>query len=333
MTKRQLPSLGRRSLLLGGAAAALGSLPPRPSLANGIDAARLVLGAPAGGSGDLMARKLAEKLRGLYAASVVVDNRTGAGGQIALTHTRDAVADGSVLLLTPSSLLALYPYTYRRLPYRPAQDFAPVSLAAYCNHALAVGPAVPASVTTLGEFLAWARAHPQKASYGSPASGAIPHLLMAYIAHTTGTPLTHVPYRGSTVALQDLRGGTLAAHCGPAGVFLPLLNTGQVRLLCVSGEERSSLAAAVPTFRESGIALTAREWYGFFLPARASRAVVAHAQQALQRALSLPDVAQNLAHHGLEPASSTPQQLATMMSADSKEWRSVVAEIGFSAES
>jgi tripartite-type tricarboxylate transporter receptor subunit TctC len=135
------------------------------------------------------------------------------------------------------------------------------------------------------------------------------------------------------VALQDLRVGTLAAHCGPAGVFLPLLGTGQVRLLCVSGEERSKFAASVPTFRESGINLTAREWYGFFLPAKASKEVVAHANKSLRTALAQPDVAENLAQYGLEPASSTPEQLAAMMAADSDEWRSVVAKIGFSAES
>lgn len=333
MKKRQAPGVARRTLLAGGAAAASLGWLVKPAHASTIESARIVLGAPAGGSGDLMARKLADKLRGIYANSVVVDNRTGAGGQIALTHVKDAPGDGSVLLLTPSSLMALYPYTYRKLPYRPVEDFAPVTLTAYANHALAVGPAVPASVKTLSDFLAWAKANPSKASYGSPASGAIPHLLMAYIAHTTGAPLTHVPYRGSAVALQDLRGGTLAAHCGPAGVFLPLLGTGQVRLLCVSGEERSKFAASVPTFRESGVNLTAREWYGFFLPAKASKDVVAHANKSLRGALAQPDVAESLAQYGLEPASSTPEQLAAMMAADSEEWRAVVAKIGFTAES
>lgn len=333
MKKRQASGVARRTLLVGGAAAASLGWLAMPARASTIESARLVLGAPAGGSGDLMARKLADKLRGVYAGSVVVDNRTGAGGQIALTHVKDAPGDGSVVLLTPSSLLALYPYTYRKLPYRPVEDFAPVTLTAYANHALAVGPAVPASVKTLSDFLAWAKANPNKASYGSPASGAIPHLLMAYIAHSTGAPLTHVPYRGSAAALQDLRGGTLAAHCGPAGVFLPLLGTGQVRLLCVSGEERSKFAASVPTFRESGVNLTAREWYGFFLPTKANKEVVAHANKSLRAALAQPDVAENLAQYGLEPASSTPEQLAAMMAADSEEWRSVVAKIGFSAES
>ena len=221
MKKRQAPGVARRTLLVGGAAAASLGWLARPARASTIESARIVLGAPAGGSGDLMARKLADKLRGIYANSVVVDNRTGAGGQIALTHVKDAPGDGSVLLLTPSSLMALYPYTYRKLPYRPVEDFAPVTLTAYANHALAVGPAVPASVKTLSDFLAWAKANPSKASYGSPASGAIPHLLMAYIAHTTGAPLTHVPYRGSAVALQDLRAARWLPTAGRQGCSCP----------------------------------------------------------------------------------------------------------------
>lgn len=333
MEDTQAPRLARRTLMAGGLAAMAGAWTPRTVQATPMETCRIVLGAPAGGSGDLMARKLADKLRGVYAGSVVVDNRTGAGGQIAISHVKDSPADGSVLLLTPSSHLAIYPYTYRKLPYRPVEDFAPVSLAAHANHALGVGPAVPAQVKTLGDFLQWAKDHPTKASYGSPASGSIAHLLMAYVAHSRGIALTHVPYRGSTAALQDLRGGTLAAHCGPAGVFLPLLSTGQVRLLCVSGEERSKFLPSTPTFREAGTPLTAREWYGFFLPAKAGPETVRRAQAALRMALAQPDVADNLAQFGLEPASSSPEQLGAMVAADSQEWRGVVNRVGFTAES
>ncbi|OYU72109.1 MAG: twin-arginine translocation pathway signal protein, partial [Burkholderiales bacterium PBB5] len=174
-------------------------------------------------------------------------NRTGAGGQLALSHVKDAPADGSVLLLVPSSHVAVYPHTYRKLPYHPVEDFAPVSLVAHANMAFGVGPMVPASVKTLADYLAWAKANPAQASYGSPAPGSIAHLLAAYVGSTSGVPLTHIPYRGSTAALQDLRGGTLPAHSGPAGVFLPLLGTGQIRLLCVSGEARSRFLPNVPT--------------------------------------------------------------------------------------
>ncbi len=295
--------------------------------------AKILLGAPAGGSGDLMARRLADKLSGAYAGKVIVENKPGAGGQLAISALKESVEDGSTLLLTPSSLLSIYPYTYSRLPYRPQEDLAPVSLAAYANHALGVGPSVPASVKTLQEFLVWAKANPSAASYGSPAPGSIPHLIMVVLAKQTGVALRHIPYRGSTQGLQDLRGGQLAAMSSPVGAFLPHLASGQVRLLAVSGEQRSPFVPEVPTYRQAGHAITAREWYGFFLPAKASPEVVARAAAQLRHALSAPEVAEGIRQFGLEAAHSTPQQLAEMLKADSEEWRALVKSVGFTAES
>ncbi|MBI5256585.1 MAG: twin-arginine translocation pathway signal protein [Burkholderiales bacterium] len=304
-----------------------------PARAQGLGLAKILLGAPAGGAGDLMARRLAEKLRGGYAGTVIVENKPGAGGQLAVAALKDAADDGSVLLLTPSSLLSIYPFTYKTLPYKPETDLAPVCLAAYATMALAVGPGVPASVQSFKDFLAWARANPAQASYGSPAAGSIPHLLMAAVAQASGVALTHVAYRGSTNALQDLRGGTLPALSAPVGAFLPHLKSGQLRLLAVSGDKRNAALPEVPTYRELGHALTAREWYGFFLPGRASKDTVARAAAALQAALRLPDVAEALAQFGLEAASSTPAELAALIRADSDEWRTLIRKLGFTADS
>jgi tripartite-type tricarboxylate transporter receptor subunit TctC len=295
--------------------------------------AKVLLGAPAGGAGDLMARRLADKLGGAYASKVIVENRPGAGGQLAITALRDAPDDGSTLLLTPSSLLSIYPYTYAKLPYKPQEDLAPVSLAAYSNHALGVGPAVQASVKTLKDFLAWAKAHPDLASYGSPASGSIPHLIVVVLAKLTGTPLRHIPYRGSTQGLQDLRGGQLAAMSSPVGAFLPHLASGQVRLLAMSGDQRSPFVKDVPTYRQLGYPITAREWYGFFVPAKTRPAMVSRAAAYLRMALTAPEVVDGIRQFGLEAAHSTPQQLAEMLKADSQEWRSLIRTVGFTAES
>lgn len=296
--------------------------------------ARILLGAPAGGSGDLMARRLSDKLSGSYASKVIVENRPGAGGQLAITALKEsAVDDGSTLLLTPSSLLSIYPYTYARLPYQPQEDLAPVSLAAYSNHALGVGPAVPQTVKTLKDFLAWAKANPDQASYGSPAAGSIPHLIMVVLAKLTGVPLRHIPYRGSTQGLQDLRGGQLAAMSSPVGAFLPHLASGQVRLLAVSGDQRSPFVKDVPTYRQLGHPITAREWYGFFVPAKTRPAMVSRSAAYLRMALTSPDVAEGIRQFGLEAAHSTPQQLADMLAADSREWRSLIKTVGFTAES
>jgi tripartite-type tricarboxylate transporter receptor subunit TctC len=313
--------------------AALASLGLPLRAAQELALAKILLGAPAGGAGDLMARRLAEQLRGGYAGNVIVENRPGAGGQLAITSFKDSPADGSALLLTPSSLLSIYPFTYARLPYKPLEDLVPVSLGAYSNHAFGVGPSVPASVKTLRDFFAWAKANPDLAAYGSPASGSIPHLIGVVLAKLTGAPLRHIPYRGSTQGLQDLRGGQLAAMSSPVGAFLPHLSSGQVRLLAVSGQQRSPFVPEVPTYRQLGYPITAREWYGFFLPGKAQPVAVTRAAAYLRLALSRAEVVASLSQFGLEAAHSTPQALADMLKADSSEWRSLIKTVGFTAES
>src|SRR5947208_11254360 len=138
--------------------------------AQGLETAKIIVGFPPGGTTDIMARKVADKLRGAYARALIVENRPGAGGQLGVVALKDAPADGSVMLLTPSSMLSIYPYTYRKLQYA-LEDVAPVSLAMYTHHVLSVGPAVPGSVQTLKDFFAWAKATPDKAAYASPGSG------------------------------------------------------------------------------------------------------------------------------------------------------------------
>ncbi len=326
----------RREALRASAWLALSAFGHGTVAAEPLPMARLLLGAPPGGVGDLMARRLAEKLRGSYAQAVIVENRPGAGGQLAAVALKDGPDDGSQLLLTPSSLLSIFPHTYKSLPYRPETDLAPVALVAWSAMAFAVGPGVPNSVRRFNDFLSWSRDNPKLASYGSPASGSIPHLLMAAIAQARGVALTHVAYRGSSNALQDLRGGTLPAHSGPLGVFLPHLKAGQLRLLAVSGEQRSPFVLEVPTYRELGHGLTAREWYGFFLPGRAKPTTVQRAATALRAALAQAEMVDALAGFGLEPAlaaASGPTELGALIRADAEEWRGLVRRLAFTAES
>lgn len=300
--------------------------------ATGLPVARLLLGAPPGGVGDMMARRLADRLRGTYAQSVVIENKPGAGGQLAVTAVKNGPDDGSTLLLTPSSPLSLYPSTYRQLPYRPEVDLRPVALVAYSSMAFAVGPAVPASVRRIDDFMSLARQRPELASYGSAASGSIPHLLVASVAHTHGTPLSHVAYKGSAPALQDLRAGILPALSGPVGTFLPHLATGQIRLLAVSGDRRSTFAPEVPTYRESGHAISAREWYGFFAPATVRPELVQNASKALLMAMKHASMTDTLALFGLEPGAAGPVELAAQLKADRAEWAAQITRIGFTAE-
>lgn len=312
-------------------AAAL-TLLPFPVRAQGLDTAKVLVGFPPGGTTDVMARKVADKLRGAYARVAIVENRPGAGGQLAVIALKDAPADGTTLLLTPSSMLTIYPYTYPRLQYR-VEDVAPVSLAMYSHHVLSVGPSVPDSVKTLRDFFAWTKANPDKAVYGSPGAGSMPHLIGVLLSKQAGANLRHAGYRGSAPGIQDLLGGQIASFLGPTGDVLTHSQAGKVRVLGTSGKERSAFLPAVPTMGEQGFKIALREWYAFFMPARASAENVQRAATALQAVLAQADVVEFARQFGLEIQGSTPRQLAEVFKADTAEWGGLVKETGFTAES
>ncbi|MEP6825965.1 MAG: tripartite tricarboxylate transporter substrate-binding protein [Ramlibacter sp.] len=304
-----------------------------PANSQGMDLAKIICGFPPGGTSDAMSRRIADKLRGNYAANVIVDNKPGAGGQIGVTALRDSPADGSVMLLTPSSMLSLYPYVFKSLPYKPLEDTQPVSLACYFNHAFGVGPAVPASVKTLKDFLSWARDNPTKANYGSPGAGSMPHLIVTLMNKLTGSDVKHIPYRGSAPGIQDLLGGQISAMSSPIGDYLPYLKSGRLRLLAISGLNRSPFVPEVPTYRQQGFPITVREWYGVFLPGKASAQTVRRAAAYLQPALAQSDLITSMAQVGMEVQSSSPQVLADLLRADVEEWRRLIKQMGFTPES
>lgn len=324
----------RRFLCHGAAAFALpGLLAGRFARAETLlETLRIMIGFTAGGSADILARRVAQALRGGYARTVLVDNRAGAGGQLAVLAAKAAPADGATLLLTPSSMLTLFPHTYRQLQYDPLKDVAPVSLACTFELVLVIGPMVDASVTTLADFLAWARAHPEAASFGSPAAGSSSHFVGAMLSRAEGIELNHVPYRGMQPAIFDLTGGQLAAACGPIGDVLPHVAGGHLRLLAVSGARRSRFLPNVPTFVEHGYKdIIADGWFAFYLPAGASRAVAQRANAALRGALAREDIVQELAQMGFEAASSSEAELDALQRRDSERWSRIVKAIGFSA--
>jgi tripartite-type tricarboxylate transporter receptor subunit TctC len=314
---------------------ALSALPALPARAQTLpDTARILTGFAPGGTVDVTARRVADRLRDVHARSVVVENRTGAGGQIALTGLKAAAPDGLTMALTPMSMLGIYPHTYRKLPYDPVADFLPVSQAVRFDFGFAVGPAVPASVRGLRDFVAWAKANPKDANYGSPAAGSVPHFIGELFARTAGVELRHSPYRGTQPAILDMMGGSVAAVSGPVGEFLQHLQSGKVRLIATSGPARNRFAPTVPTFAEQGFAeLVHDEWFGFFVPAKTPGEVVAKLSAAIGTALAAPEVGESLATMGLEPAPSTPAALAALLRRDTERWGPIVKSIGFTAES
>lgn len=320
--------------MLGGASL-LGFGAMRRAHGETLELAKILVGFSAGGMSDALARRIGDKITGRYAHKIIVDNKTGAGGQLAVVALKDSLADGATLMLAPASLLTIYPYTYTKLPYRPAEDTTPVTVGAYFSTGFGVGPMVPESVKSVKDFLVWAKANPDKASYASPGAGSMPHLIAALVEMASHVPLTHVPYRGSAPGIQDLLGGQIASMSSPIGDYLPHLKSGRLRLLAISGEKRSALAPDIPTYAEQGFAeLTMREWFGFFLPGKAKRDIVQNAFSAIKTALLEKEVAESLAKLGLEVApSASPEDFASQVKAEQELWGPYVKRIGFTADS
>ena len=323
----------RRDMLQLALAGVAGSL-PLIGRTQSIETAKILTGFAAGGTVDTLARRVAAQLNGSYAKAAVVDTRTGAGGQIAISALKAAAPDGATLLVTPMSMLGIYPHTYKKLPYDPVLDVTPVSLGVVFDMGFAVGPQVPLSVKTVPEFLEWCKANPTNANFGSPAPGSVPHFVGELIGRAGKVNLQHVGFRGSQPAILDMLGGQIAAVSAPVGEFLPHLSGGKIRLLATSGAARNKFVPTVSTLVEQGLKdQVFGEWFGFFLPGKAPADVVSRANAAVRQALANKEVIDGLAAMGLEARSSSPAELAAMLSADSAKWAPVVKAIGFTAES
>jgi tripartite-type tricarboxylate transporter receptor subunit TctC len=326
----------RRVLATIGAALGVGALPAtlRAQPAPAFETAKVVVGFPPGGTTDTSARRVAEKLKGTYARNVVVENRPGAGGQVAIDLMRAAPRDGSTILQTPASMLAIYPHTYRKLSYDPLNDVTPVSLSCRFDFGFAVGPMVPASVRNVAEFIGWCKANPDKANFGSPAAGSVPHFIGVLLGMAAKTDMKHLAFRGTQPAILDMIGGQIAAVSGPVGEFTQHVAAGKCRLLATSGEKRSRFAPDVPTFAEQGFKdLVFREWFAFYLPGKPDAAIVQRANAAIRAALAEKETIDGFAVMGLEAEGSTPEELAAMQRSEFERWGPIVKTIGFTADS
>jgi tripartite-type tricarboxylate transporter receptor subunit TctC len=294
---------------------------------------RLLVGFPAGGSVDTTARRVAEAWRGRLADMVIVEQKVGAGGRIAIGALKDAVPDGQTLLVSPSSMFTIYPHAYRKLAYNLVSDVIPVAPLALSTCGFGVGPMVPASVKTLAQFADWARANPDQAAYASPAAGAMPHFLGNQFERAAGLKLTHAPYRGAAPGMQDLMGGQIASGCFSIGDFLPHLPAGRVRLLGVTDKQRSRFAPEVATFEEQGFkGIVGVESYGLFAPARTPPALIDKLAGLARAAVREPAVIEGLAKLGFEPLSLSPAEYASRLAAERDYWGPVVKASGFSSD-
>ena len=294
--------------------------------------ARIVVGFPAGGGTDLIARLLAERLRGAYAPTVLVENKPGAAARIAIEYVKNAEADGSVMLFTPEFPITVYPHSFRSLNYDPVVDLAAVSPAAKSMLTFNVGPAVPDEVKTLAAFVQWCRQNPGKAAFATTAAGGTPHFVGVMLANAAGVAITPVHYRGGAPALQDLLGGHVPASVNPISEGLPHAKSGALRMLAVTGSRRSPFLPDVPTMREQGYDVVIDSWLGMFVPAKTPAETVSALNAAMGEAAKSADMAESLAKLGNVPTAQTPAEFAATVKADIERWRPVVKASGFVAE-
>jgi tripartite-type tricarboxylate transporter receptor subunit TctC len=292
---------------------------------------RILVGFGPGSTSDMIARLVAEPVRTSLGAPVIVENRPGANGFIAAEAVRNAAPDGSTLMIAPIAVTVFAPLTHKSLRYDPARDFAPVSLAANFQLALAVGASSPAK--TLPEHIAWLRENPSKAAYGIPLSGGPGHFLAVMVARATGVDPAFVPYKGGGPLASDLIGGQVPAGIGTLSDFIKQHEARKLRVLATAGPARSPAAPDVPTFKELGFAaIEVTGWHAFHTTAGTPRPTVDRLSVAIASAIKSPEVRERLLALGLEPVGSTPDELARRMADDAAKWAPVVKASGFRAD-
>jgi tripartite-type tricarboxylate transporter receptor subunit TctC len=323
----------RRSTLRCGLAAAASLALPRLRAQTLPDTARILVGFPPGGAPDIIARRLADQLGGKLAKTVVVENRPGAAGRIAVDAARQAPVDGSTLLLNPAGVLTINPHTYKKLNYDPFKDFTPLSLVATIDFGFAVGASVPAEVKSIADFGRWAKANIGKVSYGSPAAGSPAHFTGDVLSRALGLEMTHIPYRGAAPMLNDLMGGQLSAGVLTLGDMIQQEKAGRLRLLASTGAVRSKFAPELPTFGEQKVpGLDLRDWFALYIGGAAPADVAARVAPLVRAVVASDVFVQALSSASLEAQSSTPQALEQLARRDFARWAPIVKASGFVAD-
>ena len=326
--------LNRRHLITAGALAAASAFAPLAQAQTTLaKPARILVSFSAGGAADAVARLLAQQLTGTYAPTVIVDNKPGAGGRIAAQTFKTADADGTQMLVTPASILTIYPHAYKKLGYDSLADFTPVGSAAKVSFAFSVSSAVPASVKTMADYVTWAKANPKEANFGSPAAGATPHFVGVMLGRAAGLELNHIPYKGGAPLVSDLLGGQVQAGVNVLPEVLPHQQAGKLRILAVSGAKRSPYLPGVPTLAESGFKdVAADEYFAVFVPSKTPVDVVAKLNAAVNQALKAKPLIAAMEKLSFDVEGQSQAEFAQIVKSELAKWGPVVKASGFSSE-
>jgi tripartite-type tricarboxylate transporter receptor subunit TctC len=293
---------------------------------------KLLVGFPPGGGTDAIARILAEKLKDQLGVTVVVDNRAGAGGQIAAQVLKTSAPDGSTLFLSHDHTISILPQVVKNPGFDPAKDFVPVAGFATFVNAIAVSGGTPAK--SVNEYVAWVKSQGAgKSTVGVPAPASTPEFLVKVIGQKFGLDLQPVPYRGSAPMMSDMLGNQIAAGVGSVPDFIENHKAGKIRVVAVLGGARQATLPDVPTFSELGLSgFEDMPYYGIFAPAGTPKAAIDKFSEALAKVVAMPDVKERLTAMGLTVGFMTQQQLATREQAYTQVWAKLIKASGFQAQ-
>lgn len=291
---------------------------------------RIWVGFPPGGSADTIARLLAEKLRASLGQNVIVENKPGAAGRLVLGELKRAAPDGQTLVLSPSGAMVIAPWIYSNIGYDPIKDFTPVSRLVTFDFAITAGPGAPQG--DLKSVLAWMKANPAKASYATSGAGTVPHFAGLMLSQVAGVPITHIAYRGGAPAAQDLIGGQVPLMVDTASETIEHHKAGKVRILAVTGEQRSRALPDVPTLKEQGINMAADAFFGLYGPPGMQADVVARIDRAVADGLKDPAIQEKIYGFGLVPNHAPAADLAATQASHLKRWEAPIKASDYKAE-
>ncbi len=321
--------LTRRAMIAAGLAAGAAGLAPvvgAPAIARTV---RILVGFPAGGTTDVIARLLAGAMKD-YAPAIVVENRTGRAGTLALESLKTAPRDGSIFLVAPLATTTLYPHVYKALRLDPLEDVVPVITVGTVSYVLAISSQVDAGVRTLADFIAWCRTSPDPVTFGSPGAGSPLHFTGIQLARAAGFAYTHVPHQGAAPALQNLLAGQIAWAMLPIDTPLPYLASGALRALATSGPRRCTHLPDVPTFRELGYpSLESVDWWGAFVPAGTPAECMERLDRSIRQAVETNLVRTGLTALAVDIDVASQPRFSRLMKSEYERWGGIVLESGF----
>ena len=286
---------------------------------------KILVGFPPGGSADVLARMVADALRDDF-GTIVVDNKPGAGGRIALNMTKTAKPDGQTVIILPSGPMVLFPHVYKKLDYDAVKDFTPISQIARFQFGVVSGPA--SNVKNVAEMVAKAKSDPASASYGTPGAGTLPHFMGVLMEQSAGVSLNHIPFQGGAPANNALLGGHIGYKFDVVSETAEMHRAGKARIIAVTGSQRDPQVPEVPTLKESGINMEATAWFAMYGPAGLPAEALSRLEKAMMKMARQPAMKEKMVKLGYEPIGSSSAELAAAQRADLARWEKPIKATG-----